>query len=131
MGEPNDDFRFVIDLGGGPMKVLAEVPAKPDPSFKLVAMNSVDSATNAPAKPAPASEVGLNSEVPAGAAARMRLTRLRRREGYRCLTIELHRNEIDALVTRGFLRSESCDDRWELAEALYRLFEKELVSRNR
>src|SRR6266568_307576 len=48
MGEPNDDFRFVIDLGGGPMKVLAEVPAKPDPSFKLVAMNSVDSATNAP-----------------------------------------------------------------------------------
>jgi hypothetical protein len=37
-------------------------------------------------------------------------TRERRRQGLRCLTIELRKTEIDALVRMGFLRAEMRND---------------------
>ena len=40
------------------------------------------------------------------AAARMRRHRKRRREGLRCLTIQLHETEIDVLICRALLKPE-------------------------
>ena len=55
----------------------------------------------------------------ASSAERMRWTRQRRRQGLRCLTIELREREIDALIRRKKL---AADDRANLAairQALY------------
>jgi hypothetical protein len=56
---------------------------------------------------------------PSAAAERMRLHRERRRQGFRCLTIELHVTEIEALVAKGLLNSETCNDSGAVCEALY------------
>jgi hypothetical protein len=52
------------------------------------------------------------------AAERMANTRLRRRYGFRCLTIEIHKNEIAALVSSGFLDQAKSGDKYALAGAL-------------
>ena len=44
------------------------------------------------------------------AAARMRLYRERRRQGLRCLMIELRETEIDVLIGKGLLNSETRHD---------------------
>jgi hypothetical protein len=53
------------------------------------------------------------------AAERMRLHRERRRQGLRCLTIELRETEIDALIREGLLKSETRNDPSALSDALY------------
>ena len=53
------------------------------------------------------------------AAARMRLHRERRRQGLRCLTIELRETEIDVLIGEGLLSSEMRHDSRVVREALY------------
>jgi hypothetical protein len=53
------------------------------------------------------------------AAERMRLHRERRRMGLRCLTIELRETEIDALIRKGLLKSETRNDANAIIEALY------------
>ena len=53
------------------------------------------------------------------AAERMRRYRERRREGLRCLTIELHVTEINALIRKGLLKSEMRNDSAEVCMALY------------
>jgi hypothetical protein len=53
------------------------------------------------------------------AAERMRLHRERRRNGMRCLTIELHETEIDALIRKGLLKSETRNDPSAVSDALY------------
>ncbi len=53
------------------------------------------------------------------AAERMRLHRERRRKGLRCLTIELHETEIDALIRRGLLRADMRNDPSAVSDALY------------
>jgi hypothetical protein len=53
------------------------------------------------------------------AAERMRLHRERRRQGLRCLRIELHVTEIEALVGLGLLKAEMGDDPGEVSVALY------------
>ena len=53
------------------------------------------------------------------AAERMRLYRERRRSGLRCLTIELRETEIDALIRRGLLKSETRNVDAEIIRALY------------
>jgi hypothetical protein len=58
-------------------------------------------------------------EVRSAAAERMRLHRERRRQGLRCLMIELHVTEIEALVGMGLLRAEMRDDGEEVSAALY------------
>jgi hypothetical protein len=60
------------------------------------------------------------------AAERMRLHRERRREGLRCLMIELRETEIDTLVRMGLLRREMRNDANAIIEALYAHFARTL-----
>jgi hypothetical protein len=62
------------------------------------------------------------------AAARMRRHRERRRDGLRCLLIELRATEVDALVRRGSLPEESRHDRDAITRALYEFLEQQLDS---
>ena len=61
------------------------------------------------------------------AAERMRLHRERRREGMRCLWIELHA-EIDALAGLALLKPEMRTDPNAIREALYAYFDQTLTS---
>ena len=49
----------------------------------------------------------------------MRRHRQRRRDGFRCLIIELRETEIDALIHKGLLKSETRNDLNAIIEALY------------
>jgi len=60
------------------------------------------------------------------AAERMRLHRERRRNGMRCLTIELRETEIDALIRKGLLKSETRNDPSAVNDALYAFFDAKL-----
>jgi hypothetical protein len=53
------------------------------------------------------------------AAERMRAHRERRRQGLRCLMIELRETEIDALIRKGLLKSETRNDTSAIINALY------------
>ena len=53
------------------------------------------------------------------AAERMRRHRQRRRDGLRCLMVELRDGEIDELIRRGLLKSEMRNDDTEIIDALY------------
>ena len=53
------------------------------------------------------------------AAERMRLYRERRRNGLRFLNIELRETEIDTLVRKGLLKSETRNDAYAIIEAFY------------
>jgi hypothetical protein len=53
------------------------------------------------------------------AAERMRRHRQRQRDGLRCLTIELRETEIDTLVCKGLLKSETRNDTRAIIDALY------------
>jgi hypothetical protein len=50
----------------------------------------------------------------------------RRRDGLRCLTIELRETEIDALIRRGLLRADMRNDPNAINEALYAFFDAKL-----
>ena len=50
---------------------------------------------------------------------RMRLHRNRRRQRIRCVTIELHESEVEALVRKGWLTAEMRNDPAALVEALH------------
>jgi hypothetical protein len=60
------------------------------------------------------------------AAERMRRHRERRREGLRCLTIELRETEIDALARNGFLKTDARNDLRSIEMALYEFLEHTL-----
>jgi len=60
------------------------------------------------------------------AAERMRRHRERRREGLRCLWVELRDTEIDALMRKGLLKPEMCHDQNAIADALYDYLERTL-----
>ena len=53
------------------------------------------------------------------AAERMRRHRERRRDGLRCLSIELRETEIDALISKGLLPAEMRNSLKAIREALY------------
>jgi hypothetical protein len=57
------------------------------------------------------------------AAERMRRHRERRREGLRCVTIELRETEIDTLVQKGLLNADARNNARAVREALYRYFD--------
>ena len=57
---------------------------------------------------------------------RMRRHRERRRQGLRCLTIELREAEIDALVYMGLLRGEMRNDVNAITDAVYAHFDRTL-----
>jgi hypothetical protein len=49
----------------------------------------------------------------------MRRHRQRRRDGLRCLMVELRETEIDALIGMGLLKAELRDDPEAVSDALY------------
>ena len=53
------------------------------------------------------------------AAERMRRHRQRRRDGLRCLIIELRETEIDELICKGLLKPETRNDTSAIIDALY------------
>jgi hypothetical protein len=53
------------------------------------------------------------------AAQRMRRHRQRRRDGMRCLMVELRATEIDVLIRMGLLTAETSNDANAVREALY------------
>ena len=53
------------------------------------------------------------------AAERMRRHRQRRRDGLRCLGIELRETEIDVLIRKGLLKPETRNDASAIIDALY------------
>jgi hypothetical protein len=63
---------------------------------------------------------------PSPAAERMRRHRERRREGLRCLMIELRETEIDVLVQKGLLKADGRNNSRVVREALYRYFDSTL-----
>jgi hypothetical protein len=64
--------------------------------------------------------------VRAGSAERMRRCRARRRAGFHCFTVELHRSEIDALVRRGLLSADEREDEGAVVDALGQHIEETL-----
>jgi hypothetical protein len=60
-------------------------------------------------------------------AERMRLYRERKKNGMRCLMIELRETEIDALIRKGFLKADTRHDTSEIIDALYAYFDRELT----
>jgi hypothetical protein len=60
------------------------------------------------------------------AAERMRLHRDRRRNGLRCLSIELRETEIDALIRKGLLKSETRNNSRAVTDALYAFLDRTL-----
>ena len=64
--------------------------------------------------------------TPSLAAERMRRHRERRREGLCCLWVELHDTEINALMRKGLLKSETRHDQNAIADALYDYLERTL-----
>ena len=60
------------------------------------------------------------------AAARMRRHRERRRDGLRCLNIELRATEIGELITRGFLAPDARNEQAAVRDALYAFLDRTL-----
>ena len=60
------------------------------------------------------------------AAERMRLHRERRRNGMRCLTIELRETEIDTLIRNGFLNREMRNNQFAIRDALHSFLDETL-----
>jgi hypothetical protein len=56
----------------------------------------------------------------------MRRHRQRRRDGMRCLTIELRETEIDALIKIGLLKPEMRNNSGKIIDALYACLERTL-----
>jgi hypothetical protein len=60
------------------------------------------------------------------AAERMRAHRQRRRDGLRCLTIEIRDNEVDALIRKQLLKPETRNDLSAIIDALYAFLDRTL-----
>jgi hypothetical protein len=60
---------------------------------------------------------------PSSAAQRMRRHRQRRRDGLRCLIVELRETEIDVLVQKGLLNADARNNARAVREALYQYFD--------
>ena len=60
------------------------------------------------------------------AALRMRRHRERRRDGLRCMTIEVREAEIDALIRKGFLRDDARHDLQAVKKAFYGFLDRTL-----
>jgi hypothetical protein len=60
------------------------------------------------------------------AAERMRRHRQRRRDGLRCLNVELRETEIDTLIRRGLLNNETRNDPGAIMDALYAFLDSTL-----
>jgi predicted molibdopterin-dependent oxidoreductase YjgC len=72
-------------------------------------------------------QVGSDTTQRSPAAERMRLHRERKKNGMRCFMIELRETEIDALIRKGFLKSDTRNDTQAIIDALYSYFDREFT----
>jgi hypothetical protein len=63
---------------------------------------------------------------PSAAALRMRLHRERRRDGLRCMTIELRETEVTALIQKGFLKEDVRNNLRAVKSAFYGFLDRTL-----
>jgi hypothetical protein len=70
--------------------------------------------------------VSAEPAAPSAAAERMRRHRQRRRDGLRCLIIELRETEINALIRKGLLGAENRHDYDSVQSALYAFLDRAL-----
>ena len=61
------------------------------------------------------------------AAERMRLHRERKKNGMRCLMIELRETEIEALIRKGFLKADMRNEKQAIVDSLYGYLDRELT----
>ena len=66
--------------------------------------------------------------APSAAALRMRRHRERRRDGLRCMTIELRETEVSALVRKGFLKEDARSNLQAVRNAFYGFLDRTLDS---
>jgi hypothetical protein len=71
---------------------------------------------------------GVTAPTPSASAPRMRRHREWRRDGLRCVTIELRETEIDALVRKSFLQQDARNNRRALKTAFYGFLDRTLDS---
>ena len=64
--------------------------------------------------------------LPSPAAERMRRHRQRRRNGLRCLNVELRETEIDVLIRMGLLKADARNEPYAVQMALYAFFDRTL-----
>jgi hypothetical protein len=64
---------------------------------------------------------------PSPAGERMRRHRERRRDGFRCLTIELHETEIEFLIQKGLLQSVARNDLDAVRQALHSYLDETFI----
>ena len=64
--------------------------------------------------------------VPSDAAERMRRHRQRRRNGLRCLPVEISETDIEGLTRLGLLPAEMCNDMNAVISALYKHLDRTL-----
>jgi hypothetical protein len=57
----------------------------------------------------------------------MRQHRERKKNGMRCLMIELRETEIDALIRKGFLKADMRNDKQAIVDSLYGYLDRELT----
>jgi hypothetical protein len=69
-----------------------------------------------------------SQRCPSAPALRMRRHRKRRREGLRCLTLEVRATEIEALVRKGLLTVETRNNVREIKKAFYKFLDLTLGS---
>jgi hypothetical protein len=60
----------------------------------------------------------------------MRLYRERRRQGLRCVLVEMQQSELDELIRRGLLNNEMRNDPDAIRGALYEFFDSTLAQVN-
>jgi hypothetical protein len=68
----------------------------------------------------------LAQAAPSAAALRMRRHRERRRDGLRCMTIEVRDTEVTALIRKGFLRDDARHDLQAVKKAFYVFLDRTL-----
>jgi hypothetical protein len=69
---------------------------------------------------------GRDTPAPSGAALRMRRHRERRRDGLRCMTIELRETEITALIRKGLLNNDARNNLSSVKRAFYAFLDRTL-----
>ena len=72
--------------------------------------------------------VGKDATAPSASALRMRRHRERRRDGLRCVTIELRETEVTALIRKGFLKEDAGNDDRAVKSAFYGFLDRALNS---
>ena len=69
-----------------------------------------------------------DAPAPSAAALRMRRHRERRRDGLRCMTIELRETEVTALIRKGLLSDDARNDLKAVKRAFYGFLDRTLDS---